>query len=118
MRILYVVYTFDGCAWYRCSTPANALQRIGHECRVQDSLCDADIDWCDVLVGQRLWSEGCLRGIQRANSLGKLTVADLVDDLDAIYAVDNSKAAQAFRKQLRQNELFVEKFLKQKGLKN
>lgn len=47
-----------------------------------------------------------------------LTVADLVDDLDAIYAVDNSKKAQEFRKQMRQNELFIEKFIKQKGLKD
>lgn len=47
-----------------------------------------------------------------------LTVADLVDDLDAIYAVDNSKKAQEFRKQQRQNELFVEKFIKQKNLKD
>lgn len=46
-----------------------------------------------------------------------ITVADLVDDLDLIYAVDNSKAAQNFRKQQRQNELFIEKFIKQKGLK-
>lgn len=46
-----------------------------------------------------------------------IRVCDLVDDLEAVYKVDNSKAAQAFRKQQRQNELFIEKFIKQKGLK-
>ena len=46
-----------------------------------------------------------------------ITVADLTDDLEAIYAVDNSKAAQEFRRQQRQNELFIEKFIKQKGFK-
>lgn len=45
-----------------------------------------------------------------------ITVADLMDDLDAVYKVDNSKAAQEFRKQQRQNELFIEKFIKQKKL--
>lgn len=46
----------------------------------------------------------------------KLTVADLVDDLDAIYKVDNSKAAVAQRKQWKQNQLYVDKLLKQKHL--
>ncbi len=65
--------------------------------------------------------EACFPGSRVASINGKpvknLTVADLVDDLDAIYAVDNSKAAQEFRKQQRQNELFIEKFIKQEGLK-
>ena len=46
-----------------------------------------------------------------------ITVADLDDDLEAIYAVDTSKKAQEFRKQQRQNQLFIEKFIKQKNLK-
>lgn len=46
-----------------------------------------------------------------------IRVADLVDDLDAIYAVDNSKAAVAKREEWRKNQLFVDVMLKQKHLK-
>lgn len=46
-----------------------------------------------------------------------VTVKELTDDLEAIYKEDNSRAAQNFRKQLTQNEIYIEKFLKQKGLK-
>lgn len=64
--------------------------------------------------------EGCFPGTRVAKLNGKpvdIKVSDLMDDLEAVYAVDNSKAAQEFRKQIRQNEIFIEKFLKQKGLK-
>ena len=64
--------------------------------------------------------EGCFPGtrVKKLNDKPvNLKVADLMDDLEAVYAVDNSKAAQEFRKQIRQNEIFIEKFLKQKGLK-
>lgn len=46
-----------------------------------------------------------------------IRVCDLVDDLEPIYKVDNSKEAQEFRKQQRQNKLFIDTFIKQKGLK-
>ena len=45
------------------------------------------------------------------------TVADLVDDLDAIYKVDNSKKGKAEREQWRKNQLYVDTLLKQKHLK-
>lgn len=63
-----------------------------------------------------LWPGSTVKTIN-GKPVKDITVADLVDDLEAIYKVDNSKAAQAFRKQQRQNELFIEKFIKQKGLK-
>lgn len=46
-----------------------------------------------------------------------IRVCDLVDDLDLIYKVDNSKKAKAEREQWRQNQLYVDKMLKQKHMK-
>ena len=46
-----------------------------------------------------------------------IRVADLVDDLDIIYAKDNSAKAKAEREQWRKNQLFVDVMLKQKHLK-
>lgn len=66
--------------------------------------------------------EACFPGSRVISLNGKpvknLTVADLVDDLDAIYKVDNSKAAQAKREEWRKNQLFVDVMLKQKHLKD
>ena len=46
-----------------------------------------------------------------------IRVCDLVDDLYEIYKIDNSKEAQKFKKQQRQNQLFIDKFILDKGLK-
>lgn len=46
-----------------------------------------------------------------------IRVTDLVDDLDIIYAKDNSAKAKAEREQWRKNQLFVDVMLKQKHLK-
>ena len=46
-----------------------------------------------------------------------ITVADLVDDLEPIYRKDESKKAKEFRHQLKQNQLYIDHFLKQKNLK-
>lgn len=45
-----------------------------------------------------------------------LTVADLVDDLDAIYKVDTSAKGRAEREQWRKNQVYVDTMLKQKHL--
>ena len=47
-----------------------------------------------------------------------VTVADLVDDLEAVYKVDTSKKGQAERERWRKNQLFVDLMLKQKHLKD
>jgi len=58
-----------------------ALREMGHEVRLQDTLEFDDIDWCDVLVIQRVAEAGMDRAIEYAKAHGKLTVYDLDDDL-------------------------------------
>lgn len=45
-----------------------------------------------------------------------VTVADLVDDLEAVYKVDTSKKGQAEREQWRKNKAYVDTMMKSKHL--
>ena len=45
-----------------------------------------------------------------------LTVADLVDDLEAVYKVDTSARGQAEREQWRKNKAYVDVMLQSKHL--
>jgi len=80
-RILFLSDMLWACAWYRCHVPGMELRRRGHDVRLQDTLEFEDIDWCDVLVMQRVAEKGIGRAVEYARSAGKLTVYDLDDDL-------------------------------------
>ena len=45
-----------------------------------------------------------------------VTVADLVDDLEAVYKVDTSKKGQAEREQWRKNKAYIDTMMKSKHL--
>lgn len=45
-----------------------------------------------------------------------VTVADLVDDLEAVYKVDTSPKGQAEREQWRKNKAYVDAMMKSKHL--
>lgn len=64
--------------------------------------------------------EACFPGSRVASINGKpvknLTVADLVDDLEAIYKVDTSAKGRAEREQWRKNKAYVDAMQKQKHL--
>ena len=90
-RILYLSDLLGGCAWYRCHAPGMALQRLGHEVRLQDTLEFEDIDWCDVLIVQRIGETKLARAFEYARSRDKLTVYDLDDDLWSLASTNQVK---------------------------
>lgn len=92
MRIRYVVEMFDICAWHRCQIPANALNKAGHVATLDDGLKKSDLDDCDVLVVQRLWTKQIGQAIDEANARGILTVFELDDDLWMIHESNPVKA--------------------------
>lgn len=85
MRILFAAEDMDICSWHRCQTPANALNVLGHEAVVKSELTQSGINWCDVLVCQRLWEPTVLDGIEYAKSKGKLTVYEVDDDYWSLH---------------------------------
>jgi glycosyltransferase involved in cell wall biosynthesis len=80
-RVVYVIDTVSACSWYRCTVPGRELADRGYEVRVKRDLTQTDIEWCDVLVLQRIWNPEAQQAIALARSGGSLTVFDIDDDL-------------------------------------
>jgi glycosyltransferase involved in cell wall biosynthesis len=79
-RILYVVDNYSGTTWYRCRVPGLDLAAHGHEVRLKLDIPRDDLEWCDVLVINRLWEGPILAAVQAANAAGKMTVFEIDDD--------------------------------------
>lgn len=79
-NVLYLIDVVSASSWYRCNTPGAELARIGHNVRIRDRFNQGDLDWCDVLVLQRLWQPSVLDAIRHVHERGKLTVFDVDDD--------------------------------------
>jgi len=79
-NILYLYDIVSASSWYRCNTPGAELARLGHNVRIKDRFNQGDLDWCDVLVLQRLWQPATLDAIRHLHKRGKLTVFDVDDD--------------------------------------
>jgi len=52
-----------------------------------------DLDWCDILVIQRLWDERSVEAVENANRAGKMTVFDIDDDY---WCINPSNPAYEF----------------------
>jgi glycosyltransferase involved in cell wall biosynthesis len=92
-NLLYVVDDFSGSTWYRCQVPGRELAEHGHELRLQESVSPEDVEWCDVMVVQRLWRPEILTAVQEANAAGKMTVFDIDDDY---WCLNPTNAAAEF----------------------
>ncbi|MDR3686456.1 MAG: glycosyltransferase family 4 protein [Coriobacteriia bacterium] len=92
-KIFYVVDTYTGSTWYRCRVPGLALAARGHSVRLEPALTSDDVDWCDVLVIQRLWEPAILELVEQANEAGKMTVFDIDDDY---WCINPSNPAYEF----------------------
>lgn len=84
-RILYVVESMWGCAWYRCHVPATALIRRGHEAVLTERLSSELLEQCDVVVFQRPSRPSAAQAISWAREHGKLAVVDMDDDMWSIH---------------------------------
>lgn len=79
-KILFADASFTGSTWYRCRVPGLALTRRGHEVRLVPKFTSQDVEWCDVLIAENLWSPEVLKLVKEANAAGKMTVFDTDDD--------------------------------------
>lgn len=79
--IFYIVDDYHGCGWYRCHVPGMELQRRGHHVVLNDGLGPEQVQASDVIVFQRQWRPQAIQAMQYAQSLGKVTVFELDDDL-------------------------------------
>lgn len=92
MKLISCYDTFSGCAWYRATVPAFEAYRHGHLVGVHQGGVPANgVRACDVLMVQRLMQPAALDAVRYANSIGKMTVYDLDDDLWCI-GPDNSSS--------------------------
>jgi glycosyltransferase involved in cell wall biosynthesis len=79
-RIFYVVDNYSGSTWYRCRVPGLELALHGHEVRLKPDIPPEDLEWCDVLVINRLGQPHVLEAVEAANRAGKMTVLEIDDD--------------------------------------
>ncbi|MFZ3062492.1 MAG: glycosyltransferase [Actinomycetota bacterium] len=82
-----------GCAWYRCHVPGLELKRRGHSVVLDDAIDPEGLKEFDVVVFQRQCSEASWQAIQYVNSLGKLSVYELDDDL---WHIDRTNPAFSY----------------------
>lgn len=80
-NIFYLVSEYQGCAWYRCHVPGFELRKQGNYVVLEHQIDRSAIESFDVIVFQRQIHPAILNAINYANSLGKLTVYELDDDL-------------------------------------
>lgn len=76
-----MVSEFQGCAWYRCHVPGYELKRQGNYVVLENQIDRATLELFDVIVFQRHIHPIILDAINYANSIGKLTVYELDDDI-------------------------------------
>ncbi len=81
MNVLFYVDEPAVHAWCRAYIPATEISRQGHHALVESNLVDAIMEWCDVLVVLGGYEQLAMPAVQYANSIGKLTVCDLCDDI-------------------------------------
>ena len=94
MKVLFIADVFSGCTWYRCVVPGHALAEAGHEARLRITAASkSDVDWCDVLVMQRMWHEDATRAALTVKARGGLTIYDIDDDL---WSIGPENSAQDF----------------------
>ena len=84
-NVLFLIDVETASSWYRCNTPGAEMARIGHHVRVKPRFNETDLDWCDVLVLQRLWQPAALEAIQHVHGRGGLTVFDVDDDYWSLH---------------------------------
>lgn len=78
--ILFLVTDYQGCGWYRCHVPGVALKKLGYEVILDDK---AYVEYLnsDVVVISRPCTEKHLEAIRYVNSRGKLSIADVDDNM-------------------------------------
>jgi len=84
-NLLFLIDMETASSWYRCNTPGSELAKCGHNVRVKARYNNLDLDWCDVLVLQRLWQPGVVDAVKHVRDRGKLTVFDVDDDYWSIH---------------------------------
>lgn len=92
-RIFFLVADWWGCAWYRCHVPGLQLKRRGHDVILDDKIVPEDLMEFDIIVFQRQCSEASWEAIRYVNSLGKLSVYELDDDL---WNIDRTNPAYSY----------------------
>lgn len=80
-NIFFLVSEYQGCAWYRCHVPGFELKRQGNYVVLEHQIDRNALELFDVIIFQRQIYPVILDAINYANSLGKLTVYELDDDL-------------------------------------
>lgn len=92
-RIFFLVADWWGCAWYRCHVPGLELKRRGHDVILDDKIVPEELAEFDTVIFQRQCSEASWQAIQYVNSLGKLSVYELDDDL---WHIDRTNPAFSY----------------------
>jgi glycosyltransferase involved in cell wall biosynthesis len=79
-KIVFFVESWMAVTWYRCNTPALALNDLGYNVTLTDTFDAGWIDDCDVLVVERPWRPEVLHLVMAVNARGGMTVFDTDDD--------------------------------------
>jgi len=87
-NVLFLIDIETASSWYRCNTPGSELAKVGHNVRVKARFNQTDLDWCDVLLVQRLWQPVVLDAVRSMNEAGKLTVFDVDDDYWSLHTTN------------------------------
>ncbi len=92
-RIFFLVADWWGCAWYRCHVPGLELKRRGHDVILDDKIVPEELAEFDTVIFQRQCSEASWEAIRYVNSLGKVSVYELDDDL---WHIDRTNPAFSY----------------------
>lgn len=84
-KIFFLAADYFGCGWYRCQVPGVELKKRGHTVVMDHRIRAGEFEKYDVLVFQRQWKPEAISLIQTANSLGKMTVFELDDNIWHIH---------------------------------
>lgn len=98
MKIFYWVADYSGCGYYRCLLPGSELAKRGHDVMADGRVVpdEAKNGECDVIVGQRVCTEGASHTWQKlARTAGGTKLVFETDD-DLLSVDPSNKAARRF----------------------
>jgi len=79
-NILYLTDKASATSWYRCDVPGAALSKLGYGIKILNNYNQNDLEWCDVLVIERIYQIEVYNAVKWCNEHGRLTVFDIDDD--------------------------------------
>ncbi|MEV8610098.1 hypothetical protein AB0383_19600 [Amycolatopsis sp. NPDC051373] len=98
MKVFYWVADYSGCGYYRCLLPGSELAKRGHDVMADGRVVpdEAKNGECDVIVGQRVCTEGASHTWQKLARTARGTKLVFETDDDLLSVDPSNKAAHRF----------------------